>query len=169
MTNIKKILLLLVDDDEVDREMIRRSLDVLDAEIDEVDTCEAFLKVVGKKDYDLILLDFKLPDGDGLAVAKKVRAKGITTPMILITGFGSEELQRQSIEAGLLGYITKDKVTPDVIIQIILGAFTTYRMELERIKQAEAKAEEKRLAVLKRLEEINELLKEKIDFYKKLE
>jgi CheY-like chemotaxis protein len=169
MTNIKKILLLLVDDDEVDREMIRRSLDMLDAEIDEVDTCEAFLKIVGKKDYDLILLDFKLPDGDGLAVAKKVRAKGITTPMILITGFGSEDLHKQSIEAGLLGYITKDKVTPDVIIQIILGAFTAYRIELERIKQLEIKEEAKRLAVLKRLAEINELLKERIDFYKKLD
>src|SRR3954465_12607304 len=113
----KDIMILLVDDDPVDREMIRRSLDDLSIEFDEASSCKEFLSFINtNKSYDLIILDYKLPDDTGLNAAKQVQTLGVTTPIIIVTGFGSEELERQSSAAGLLGYIAKDKVTPAVIV-----------------------------------------------------
>lgn len=156
--NPKKIRLLIVDDDEVDREMINKSLAILDAEIDEVSTCEAFIETIHKYKYDLVLLDYKLPDDTGLNAVLKLRSIGNTTPMILITGFGNEALETEAISKGMLGYIAKDKVTAEVIIKIILSAFTKYKTNIEHIINMNKDAVE-------RLDDINRILKEKINYY----
>jgi CheY-like chemotaxis protein len=125
-----KIALLLVDDDEVDREMIARALAGLNIEIDEAIDGATCLEHINTKTYDLILLDYRLPDIVGIELAKKIKKLGITAPIILVTGFGTESIENQGKAVGLLGYILKSEVTPGTLTKIMLSALTQHNIDI---------------------------------------
>lgn len=152
---MSQILLYLVDDDEVDREMIIKSLTQLDAEIDEAGTGQEFLDNVKKKAYDLLLIDYKLPDCTGFDIAKEVRRLGVNTTMILITGLGSEQLEQQSRAAGFLGYVQKDQITPMLVMTVLLKAFQEFQSEVQT--QSEQ--------AINKLTAIQAEIRERINFY----
>ena len=63
-----------------------------------------------KKHFELILLDAKLPDIEGLVLAKKIRAMDSTVPIVLISGYFSrdDEIVQDSLSSGLISeYISK--------------------------------------------------------------
>jgi DNA-binding NtrC family response regulator len=59
------------------------------------------------KDIDLIIADLRLPDGTGLDLMPRLRARQIDVPVILITAFGSTEIAASALKQGLFDYITK--------------------------------------------------------------
>jgi DNA-binding response OmpR family regulator len=65
------------------------------------------LEEAGKMQYDLILLDYILPDINGLDVCRKLRKKELTrdTPIAFVSGTDAEELSEKSIDAGADAYI----------------------------------------------------------------
>lgn len=60
-----------------------------------------------EKQFDLLILDVNLPDGSGLDLLRQVRAKGDTTPVILLTANDLELDEVTGLEAGADDYITK--------------------------------------------------------------
>jgi two-component system copper resistance phosphate regulon response regulator CusR len=58
-------------------------------------------------EYDLITLDLQLPDIDGLDLCKRLRFKGITTPILMLTGQDSISIKVQGLECGADDYLTK--------------------------------------------------------------
>lgn len=65
---------------------------------------EAFLN----DDFNLITLDYQLPDGSGLELLKEIAAINEHPPVIMVTGQGDEETAAQAIEHGVDGYVVKD-------------------------------------------------------------
>jgi len=68
------------------------------------------LMSMGEKHFELILLDAKLPDIEGLVLAKKIRAMDSTVPIVLISGYFSrdDEIVQDSLSSGLISeYISK--------------------------------------------------------------
>jgi DNA-binding response OmpR family regulator len=68
------------------------------------------LSIMGKKYFELVLLDAKLPDIEGLELAKKIKAIDSTVPIVLISGYLSrdDEIVRDALSSGLIfGYISK--------------------------------------------------------------
>jgi DNA-binding response OmpR family regulator len=68
------------------------------------------LSMMGKKYFELVLLDAKLPDIEGLELAKKIKAIDSTVPIVLISGYLSrdDEIVRDALSSGLIsGYISK--------------------------------------------------------------
>lgn len=65
------------------------------------------METIHAKNFDLILLDVMLPGMSGLDVCKKVRAEGITTPIIMLTAKGEEVDKILGLEFGADDYITK--------------------------------------------------------------
>lgn len=58
-------------------------------------------------DYDLIILDILLPDLDGITVCKKIRANGVKTPVLMLTGESEIEKKVVSLDAGADDYLLK--------------------------------------------------------------
>lgn len=67
---------------------------------------------------DIVLMDYRLPDGDGVDAARKVKAELPDTKIVMLTATGSDELFRQAIAAGCSGYVTKDQSVDQLVLSV---------------------------------------------------
>lgn len=104
------LFLLVVDDDDVDREMVMKSLVSLNAKVIEAKTGEECLKHLDENTFDCILIDHVLPDHDSTSLIKEIKFRNYDTPIIVITGQGDEVLAVTLMKLGALDYIPKDRV-----------------------------------------------------------
>jgi serine/threonine protein kinase len=70
---------------------------------------------------DVILLDYDLPDGDGVSVARDVLAERPDTKIVMLTGSASDEVLAEAIEAGCAGFVPKDHAVEEVVDAIRLA------------------------------------------------
>lgn len=78
-------------------------------------------KIVDTTVFDLLLLDYRLPDGIGLEVLAQLHEKGLKTPAIVMTSFNDVRTAVKAIQLGAADYITKP-VNPDELLMIINNA-----------------------------------------------
>lgn len=64
--------------------------------------------VVGEAPFDLVFLDLRLPDGDGLRLVPALRRAGVNAPVVLVTGDRSERIGQQAFQAGCADLAVKD-------------------------------------------------------------
>jgi len=98
------IRLLLVEDSTLDAAATRRALRGHNVEIHVATTLAAAREAARAGTWDVILSDHKLPDGEGLELV----ADGKGTPLVLVTGAGSELLAVAALKAGASDYVVKD-------------------------------------------------------------
>ncbi len=133
---LKTMHLLLIDDDEVDRRMVQRVLQKAELSFTcrEVPSCAEALKAVCEESFDCILVDYLLPDGDGLSLVRQLRNLGITTPLVALTGQGDEKIAVELMKAGVSDYLTKDTITASSLTQVLISTQRLYRAELQAQK-----------------------------------
>jgi CheY-like chemotaxis protein len=112
MTALRKVL--VVDDDPVvhksfDRVLSGRGYAVITA----ADGEEALSKLAAEK-YDVVYTDIRMPGMSGLEVAEQVKAREPWTPVVIITGYGSDEAEARAKDAGVVGFLHKP-LTPEMI------------------------------------------------------
>ncbi|MBD2157410.1 hybrid sensor histidine kinase/response regulator [Leptolyngbya sp. FACHB-16] len=122
---------LIVDDDEVDRMAIRRTLCKLKfhVEITETTTANAAVEAVKKGNYTWILMDYRLPDMDGLALIKKLRKAMVTIPIIVLTGQGDEQVAVEVMKAGASDYLSKARVSPEILSRMLHNSLRIFQAE----------------------------------------
>jgi two-component system response regulator HydG len=76
------------------------------------------LKLLNQESFDLLLVDYRLPDGTGLDVLATAKEKGLSTPVVIMTSFNDVRTAVKSIRLGAFDYITKP-VNPDELLMII--------------------------------------------------
>lgn len=108
--------LLLVEDDEIDREAIRRHL-TAEYRVHEVATGQEALKLCKKLRPDCILLDYRLPDGDGLSLLPIFQEQYI--PVIVTTGVESPEVIVEAMREGAQDYLVKSQITRTSLMHAI--------------------------------------------------
>ena len=99
--------LLLVDDDEAFRKALARELGRVGYEVATADSGAAALDRVAEREPDVVLLDLRLPDRDGLEVLEAIRATSPGSDGIRLPGPGSIDTAIQSIRAGAFDYVAK--------------------------------------------------------------
>jgi two-component system, OmpR family, response regulator ResD len=102
----EKYTILIVDDEDRIRRLLRMYLEREGYRIDEAKDGEQALEKACSYNYDLILLDLMLPGMDGLAVCTKLREKK-ATPVIMLTARGEEMNRVEGFEVGTDDYIVK--------------------------------------------------------------
>ncbi|AHF00735.1 histidine kinase [Thiomicrospira aerophila AL3] len=60
-----------------------------------------------KANFDLVLMDMQMPEIDGLEAARMLRSRGVTTPILALTGNDCDDHRKEAAEAGMNGYLTK--------------------------------------------------------------
>jgi two-component system, NtrC family, response regulator HydG len=115
--------ILLVEDDLTFSQILQGFLQKYEHRIDAVADVKSSLKLLGQKQYDLLLLDYRLPDGNGLEILVKVREQGINSPVIIMTSFNDVRTAVKSIRAGAFDYITKP-VNPDELFIVVNNALS---------------------------------------------
>jgi DNA-binding NtrC family response regulator len=82
----------VLDDDLAVCRVVKRMLALEEYEVRTSQSVEEAVNVIEEKRFDAYLLDHRLPDGSGLDVAERLRAKGSSAPIILISGYDLEEI-----------------------------------------------------------------------------
>lgn len=104
---MNELKVLVVDDEEELVSTLGERLELRGFEADGALTGTDALRRVGEKDFDIVILDIKMPGMDGLEVMKKMRAIRPGLQIILLTGRGSEKESQTGIEEGAFAYLVK--------------------------------------------------------------
>lgn len=115
MTGLPLVRVLLVDDDEDDFVMFRDHLaQVRDQKykVDWASSYEAGQDLLAKGEHDVCFLDYRLGIRTGLDLLREAKESAWTTPMILLTGYGEQEVDREAMSLGAADYLVKDAVGP---------------------------------------------------------
>jgi len=134
------IKILVVEDDEVDRIAVRRALKTAGilVEMAVAADCKSAMEAIAshcdniiqnEKSFECVLLDYRLPDGDGLALVQKVRGAGLKVPLIVLTGQGDEQIAVELMKAGASDYLSKSKLSPETLSRSLRNAVRIYRAE----------------------------------------
>jgi DNA-binding NtrC family response regulator len=120
---------LLVDDEPLIRWTLSERLTQEGYAIAEADTAKSALARFGP-DIDLVLLDFKLPDSDGLQVLRSMKAADADVPVILLTAFSSIETAVEAMKQGAYHYANKP-FNLDELSLVVQKALETTRLRRE--------------------------------------
>ena len=118
--------LLLVEDTEDNRFMMRRLLEMEGYDVVEARNGEEAVKVAKEESPSLVLMDLSLPVIDGLAATRLIREVPALqkTPIIAVSAHDTADFQAEALEAGCNSYITKpiDFSELDTLIKELLKA-----------------------------------------------
>ena len=124
--------LLVIDDSKRDTLLLERILqqasDVSFA-ITHSDSARAGLQELASQTYDLVLLDYYLPDMDGLAFLAEKQQRGMATPVIMLTAYGEERLPVAAMQAGALDYFRKDQLNSGLLGKAIRQAIEKAQLQ----------------------------------------
>ncbi|SEP69479.1 response regulator transcription factor [Piscibacillus halophilus] len=109
--------ILVVDDEERIRRLLKLYLEREEFEIEEAENGEEALQKALETDFDLILLDLMLPEMDGIEVCTKLRERK-ATPVIMLTAKGEESNRVQGFEVGADDYIVKPFSPREVVLRV---------------------------------------------------
>lgn len=115
---------LVVDDEAVVVNSIRKILIRKGFAIQEAFSCKDALAQVFAQDYDLVLLDMKMSDGNGMDVLQRIKAKRPDLRVVIVTGYASIDTAVEAIQKGASDYMAKP-FTPDELYSVtnkVLGA-----------------------------------------------
>ena len=139
--------LLVIDDSARDALLLERMLrqsEEAGFDVTHVTSAQAGLEAIENSSYDLVLLDYYLPDMDGLVFLQTKQSRGLTTPVIMLTAFGQDRLPVEAIQAGAFDYFRKDELQSTLLGKAIQQAIERARLQAEatttatRVQELEA-------------------------------
>ncbi len=156
------IRLLIVDDSPEDRELYRRLLAQGSGqayEFLEAETGEEGLRLAHDRNPDCLLLDYRLPDVDGLEFLSRLRAERLI-PVIVLTGQGNEAVAVEAMKSGAQDYLLKGGVTSDRLQHAVRNAIEKVALR-RRVEESAAELAEANAALRRMYDDLEVLVEQR--------
>ena len=127
---------LIVEDEKLIRWSIKSRLEENGYVVSEVDSGKKAFDLLEEEDFDLMLLDFRLPDTTGVEILRRVRQEAPETSVVMMTAYGTVESAVEAMKLGAFDYLTKP-VNLDELTVIVNKALetTSLRREVRRLRR----------------------------------
>jgi signal transduction histidine kinase len=128
-------LVLIVDDDEALAENVAEIVATLDVEAKIARDRKSALAIARAHDFDVALIDVRLPDGDGMSLLEPLRASSPFTQLVMVTGNATIEVAIAAVRGDAFAYVLKPVSPPDLLdtVRRALDQAALYR-ERERLR-----------------------------------
>jgi CheY-like chemotaxis protein len=136
MNALRKVL--IVDDDPVVRKSFDRVLTGKGYAVITAENGEEALRKLNEEKYDLVYTDIRMPGMSGLEVAEEVKARKPWTPVVIITGYGTDAAEARAKAAGVANFVHKP-LSPEMIEDSARDALAATVVALPAV-EAEAEA-----------------------------
>jgi DNA-binding NtrC family response regulator len=123
-TKLRDMRILLIDDDEWIRDSLSIFFEGEGCYLQALETAEEGIKVLKSQEYDILIIDYRLPGMDGLEFLKKIKGSHPNVVKILITAYGTEELFSRATKLGVREFIEKpftSKTIEESLARVIEG------------------------------------------------
>jgi DNA-binding NtrC family response regulator len=130
--------ILLVDDEKDFAEMLSMRLEEAGDKVTAAYTGQEGLDFLEKDEFDVIILDIKMPGMDGIQTLRKIKIMHPLVEVILLTGHGSTETAVEGMKLGAFDYLLKPADIDDLTAKLE-GAKKKKEEQDERIRKAEAR------------------------------
>jgi two-component system OmpR family response regulator len=110
--------LLIVEDDKEAAGYLKRALSEAGHAVDYAAAGRDGLLLAAGETYDVIILDRMLPEIDGLAILRTIRASGVKTPVLLLTALGGIDDRVEGLEAGGDDYLVKPFAFAELLARV---------------------------------------------------
>jgi len=121
MAQKKDVRILVVDDEDYMREVVRRALEDASFEVDEAADGKSAITMLRQYPYDVIITDLRLPGLTGEAVLEEARSLFPETIVILMTGFGNIQSAVEAIRKGAYDYLPKPFQLAELVMRVEKG------------------------------------------------
>ncbi|HAN97656.1 MAG TPA: hypothetical protein DCQ98_09615 [Planctomycetaceae bacterium] len=123
--------ILVVDDGETNRKLLRLLLERCGAEVRTVENGELAIEAAERSDFDVILMDMQMPVLDGYSATARLRERGFDGPIIALTANAMPGDREKCESAGCSGYLPKP-IEPDRLFEVLAERSPTSRREPSR-------------------------------------
>jgi CheY-like chemotaxis protein len=137
-----QLRILYVEDNPDDQAIMKRTLMKylpIDYDLSIAKTCAEGFETIEKNDFDILILDYRLPDMTGLDFLKELRKKQFHKPIIFVTSKGSEKIAVEAMKVGAKDYIVKDDIASGQLVEslseILLETSIPENINIEVAKQ----------------------------------
>ncbi len=158
------IQLLVVDDDDVDRERVLRLLagSTLDVQGTQAASAADALRLVHEREFDCVMLDHHLGEANGTDLMPALqRASQRECPIIMVTGAGNETVAVRALREGAADYLSKAHLDTDVLVGAIERALERQRMQQQidsLLKQVQQRVDEQAAVIVERERDLRAIL-----------
>ena len=129
---------LIVDDEEEFREMTVKRLNKRDLACESAANGDIALDMIAKKNYDVVLLDVKLPGKDGIEILREIKKMTPLTEVVILTGHATVESGINGIKYGAFDYLMKP-MELDPLFEKLNAAYERKRTQQEKIEMTQIK------------------------------
>jgi len=127
--------ILTVDDEEKTATLVSMQLESeFEASVDIAPDCATARELLSSNSYDLITIDYQLPDGDGLSLLEEILGMENAPPVVILTAHGDEKTAVSAFKLGASGYVVKDARMSTMLVEEARSALA---------RAGQAKAEER--------------------------
>ena len=132
----KKVKIAIIEDEKLQRELLKDILSIEGYNLDTFENAASFFDIHEKEDYDIVLLDYKLTDMDGMEILKKLKEISPITQIIMITAFAEVEIAVEAMKNGAFDFLKKPIKKAELIVRLKKAIeFLNLNRELKKLKE----------------------------------
>ncbi len=114
----QKARVLVVDDDEMIRKLFKETLESDGHTVVTAGTGTECIANVRQSDFDLVFLDLKMPEMDGVELFGQIKTARPDLPVTIVTGYPGSEMMERALKKGPLGIVNKPFKTSDILMLV---------------------------------------------------